>query len=86
MGPHFNPLCTVAFLLEDVTDRYMQRFEPRAAALAEAEIMYAHLERIESNFASLEPLLPAVSVTPLRNERVESGATRSRRERPASQP
>ena len=29
----FNPLRTFGFLLKDVSDRYMQRFEERAGAL-----------------------------------------------------
>jgi len=174
----FNPLRTFGFLLKDVSDRYMQRFEQRAVALgltlplcrvlvgltnhdgisqaqlaeltdidtktlarildrmesngwlerrvdptdgrapwlyprakskplvndiwylaeltrreafagipsAQADIMVAMLERVESNFASLEPLLPSASGAPHRNERVKSGAARSCRERTASQP
>jgi MarR family transcriptional regulator, transcriptional regulator for hemolysin len=174
----FNPLRTFGFLLKDVSDRYMQRFEERAGALgltllqcrvlvdlvnhegisqsqlaeltdidpmtlvrildrmesdgwlerrndstdsrtpclylrakskplvndiwyladltrreafagipsAQADIVIAMLEQVESNFASLEPLRPAAPVAPLLSERVKSGATRSRRERTALQP
>jgi MarR family transcriptional regulator, transcriptional regulator for hemolysin len=174
----FNPLRTFGFLLKDVGDLYMQRFEQRAAALGltlplckvliglanhegisqtqlakltdidtmtlvrildrmesdgwlerrndptdrrapciyprakskalvddiwyladltrreafagipstQADLVIALLDKVGSNFASLEPLRPAAPVAPLHNEGVNLGATRSRRKRTASQP
>ena len=52
----------------------------------QADIVIAMLEQVESTFASLEPLRPAAPAAPLHNERVKSGAARSRRERTVSQP
>jgi len=77
-----KPLVDDIWYLADLTRREAFAGIPSA----QAEIVIAMLEQVESNFASLEPLRPAAPVAPLHNERVKSGATRSRRERTASQP
>jgi DNA-binding MarR family transcriptional regulator len=41
---------------------------------AQADIVIAMLEQVESNFASLEPLRPAATVAPLHNGRAHSDA------------
>ena len=50
-----------------------------------ADLMIELLEKIQSNFASLEPLQPAPAEAALQGGRAGTGA-RSRRERTASQP
>jgi MarR family transcriptional regulator, transcriptional regulator for hemolysin len=51
-----------------------------------ADLMIELLERIQSNFVSLEPTQPVPSVASLDKGRVSTGAARSRHERTASQP
>jgi MarR family transcriptional regulator for hemolysin len=53
---------------------------------AQADLVIALLDKVGSNFASLEPLRPAAPVAPLHNERVKSSAARSRRDRTILQP
>ena len=77
-----KPLVKDIWYLADLTRREAFAGIPSA----QADIVIAMLEQVESNFASLEPLRPAAPVAPLHNERVKSGAKRSRRERTALQP
>jgi MarR family transcriptional regulator for hemolysin len=77
-----KPLVNDIWYLADLTRREAFAGIPSA----QADILIAMLEQVGSNFASLEPLRPAAPVAPLHNERVKSGATRSRRERTALQP
>jgi MarR family transcriptional regulator for hemolysin len=51
-----------------------------------ADLMIELLEKIQSNFASLEPLQPKPAVPSVHSGRVNTSAVRSRRERTASQP
>ena len=51
-----------------------------------ADLMIELLEKVRSNFASLEPLQPVHPVAPLRSEPVNAGAVESRRGRSTSQP
>jgi DNA-binding MarR family transcriptional regulator len=51
-----------------------------------ADLMIELLEKIQSNFASLEPLKPVPADLPAHSGRVTTGTARSRRERTASQP
>jgi MarR family transcriptional regulator for hemolysin len=51
-----------------------------------ADLMIELLERIQSNFLSLEPLQPAPAVAALRSGRTGTGGARSRREQTASRP
>jgi MarR family transcriptional regulator for hemolysin len=44
----------------------------------QADLVIALLDKVGSNFASLEPLRPAAPVAPLHNERVMSSAARDR--------
>jgi MarR family transcriptional regulator, transcriptional regulator for hemolysin len=53
---------------------------------AQADLVIALLDKVASNFASLEPLRPAAPVALLHNERVKSSAARSRRDRTILQP
>jgi hypothetical protein len=51
-----------------------------------ADLMIGFLEKIQSNFASLEPLQPASPVAPLRSAPVATGAVEVRRGRTTPQP
>jgi hypothetical protein len=51
-----------------------------------ADLMIELLEKVRSNFASLEPLQPIPAVPALQSGRAGTGAARSRRERTALQP
>jgi MarR family transcriptional regulator for hemolysin len=51
-----------------------------------ADLMIELLEKVQSNFASLEPLQPKAAVPSVHSGRVNAGAVRNRRERTASQP
>jgi MarR family transcriptional regulator, transcriptional regulator for hemolysin len=51
-----------------------------------ADLMIELLEKVQSNFASLEPLQPMPAAAALQSGRASTGAARSRRERTASQP
>jgi MarR family transcriptional regulator for hemolysin len=51
-----------------------------------ADLMIELLEKVRSNFASLEPLQPAPAVATLQSGRAGTGAVRSRRERTVVQP
>ena len=51
-----------------------------------ADLMIELLEKIQSNFASLEPLQPMPAAAALQSGRASTGAARSRRERTALQP
>ena len=50
-----------------------------------ADLMFELLEKIQNNFASLEPIQPVSAVKSLHSGRVNTGAVRSRRERTTSQ-
>jgi MarR family transcriptional regulator, transcriptional regulator for hemolysin len=77
-----KPLVNDIWYLADLTRREAFAGIPSA----QADMMIAMLEQVESSLASLEPLRPAAQVAPLHNERAKSGATRRRRERTTSQP
>ena len=49
-----------------------------------ADLMIELLEKIQSNFASLEPLQPMPAVAALQSGRASTGGARSRREQTAS--
>ena len=51
-----------------------------------ADLMIELLEKIQSNFASLEPLKPMPADASAHSGRATTGTARSRRERTASQP
>src|SRR5882724_5043521 len=51
-----------------------------------ADLMIELLEKIQSNFVSLEPLQPAPAVAALQSGRASTGGGRSRREQTASRP
>ena len=51
-----------------------------------ADLMIELLEKIQSNFLSLEPLQPAPGVAALQSGRASTGGGRSRREQTASRP
>src|SRR5260370_41725210 len=51
-----------------------------------ADLMIELLEKIRSNFASLEPIQPMPAVAALQSGRASTGAARSRRERTPLQP
>ena len=51
-----------------------------------ADLMIELLEKIQSNFLSLEPLQPAPAVAALQSGRASTGGARSRREQTASRP
>jgi DNA-binding MarR family transcriptional regulator len=72
-----KPLVDDIWHLADLTRREAFAGIPRK----DADLMIELLGRIQSNFASLEPLQPAPAVSS-----VNTGAVRSRRERTGSQP
>jgi hypothetical protein len=51
-----------------------------------ADLMIELLEKIQSNFVSLEPLQPAPVVAAHQSARTSTGGARSRREQTASRP
>jgi MarR family transcriptional regulator for hemolysin len=77
-----RPLVDDIWHLADLTRREALAGIPKK----HADLMFELLEKIQSNFASLEPLQPAPAVPSVHSGRVSTGAVRSRRERTASQP
>jgi MarR family transcriptional regulator for hemolysin len=77
-----KPLVDDIWHLADLTRREAFAGIPRK----HADLLIELLEKIQSNFASLEPLQPVPAVPSVRSGRVSTGAVRSRRERTASQP
>jgi MarR family transcriptional regulator for hemolysin len=77
-----KPLVDEVWHLVDLTRREAFAGIPRK----HAELMIELLEKVRSNFASLEPLQPLPAVPSVHSRRVNTGAVRSRRERAASQP
>jgi MarR family transcriptional regulator for hemolysin len=76
-----KPLVDDIWHLVDLTRREAFAGIPRK----HADLLIELLERIQSNFASLEPLQPMPAVAALQGGRASTGAARSRRERTASQ-
>jgi MarR family transcriptional regulator for hemolysin len=77
-----KPLVDEIWHLVDLTRREAFAGIPRK----HADLMVELLEKIQSNFAALEPLQPMLPVAPLRSEPVNAGAVESRRGRSTSQP
>jgi DNA-binding MarR family transcriptional regulator len=77
-----KPLVDDIWHLVDLTRREAFAGIPRK----HADLMVELLEKIQSNFAVLEPLQPVPPVAPLRSEPVNAGAVESRRGRSTSQP
>jgi MarR family transcriptional regulator for hemolysin len=77
-----RPLVDDIWHLADLTRREALAGIPKQ----HADLMFELLEKIQSNFASLEPLQPTPGVPSAHSGRVNAGAVRSRRERTASQP
>lgn len=67
--------------LSDLTRREAFAGIPRT----QADLVIALLEKVGSNFASLEPLQPRTPAASLHDERDNAGVSRTRRERTASQ-
>jgi MarR family transcriptional regulator for hemolysin len=76
-----KPLVDEIWHLVDLTRREAFAGVPRK----HADLMIELLEKVRSNFASLEPLQPMPAVPSARSGRVNTGAVRNRRERAASQ-
>ena len=76
-----KPLVDEIWHLVDLTRREAFLGIPRK----HADLMFELLEKIQSNFASLEPP-PMPAVASLRSGRANTGTARSRRERTALQP
>jgi DNA-binding MarR family transcriptional regulator len=77
-----KPLMDDIWHLADLTRREAFSGIPRK----HADLLIELLEKVHSNFASLEPIQPGSAVESLRSERVNTRAVRNRRERTASQP
>jgi MarR family transcriptional regulator for hemolysin len=77
-----KPLMDDIWHLSDLTRQEALAGIPRK----HADLMIELLEKVHSNFASLEPIQPASAVESLRSRRVNTRAVRNRRERTASQP
>jgi MarR family transcriptional regulator, transcriptional regulator for hemolysin len=77
-----KPLVDDIWHLVDLTRREAFAGVPRK----HADLMFELLEKIQSNFASLEPLQPVPAVPSAHSGRVNTGGLRSRRDRTASQP
>jgi len=82
LKPKGRPLLDDIWQLVDLTRQEAFAGIPRK----HADLMIELLEKIQSNFASLEPLQPKPAVPALQSGRAGTGAARSRRERTASQP
>jgi MarR family transcriptional regulator for hemolysin len=82
LKPKGRPLLDDIWHLVDLTRREAFVGIPRK----HADLMIELLEKIQSNFASLEPLQPVPAVAALQSGRASTGAARSRRERTALQP
>jgi MarR family transcriptional regulator, transcriptional regulator for hemolysin len=82
LNPKGRPLVDDIWHLVDLTRREAFAGIPRK----HADFMIELLERIRSNFASLEPIQPVPAVAALQSGRASTGAARSRREQTASQP
>src|ERR1700730_2527767 len=76
-----KPLVDEIWHLVDLTRREAFAGIPRK----HADLMIELLEKVQSNFVSLEPLQPTAAVAALQNGRASTGAARSRRERTALQ-
>jgi MarR family transcriptional regulator for hemolysin len=81
LKPKGRPLVDDIWHLVDLTRREAFAGIPRK----HADLMIELLEKIQSNFASLEPLQPAPSAAPLRSAPVDAGAVEARRGRITSQ-
>jgi MarR family transcriptional regulator for hemolysin len=77
-----KPLMDDMWRLADLTRREAFAGIPRKRA----DLVIELLEKIQSNFASLEPLQPMPAVPSVHSGRINTGAVRHRRERTASQP
>jgi MarR family transcriptional regulator, transcriptional regulator for hemolysin len=77
-----RPLVDEIWRLVDLTRQEAFAGIPRK----HADLMIELLEKIQSNFASLEPLKPMPADASAHSGRVTTGTARSRRERTASQP
>ena len=77
-----KPLVDDIWHLVDLTRREAFAGIPRK----HADLMIELLEKIQSNFVSLEPLQPMSAVAALQGGRAGTGAARNRRERTALQP
>jgi DNA-binding MarR family transcriptional regulator len=77
-----RPLVDEIWHMVDLTRREAFAGIPRK----HADLMIGFLEKIQSNFASLEPLQPASPVAPLRSAPVAAGAVEVRRGRTTPQP
>jgi DNA-binding MarR family transcriptional regulator len=82
LKPKGRPFVDDIWHLVDLTYREAFAGIPRK----HADLMIELLEKIHSNFTSLEPLQPVAAVAALQSGRAGTGAARSRRERTASQP
>jgi MarR family transcriptional regulator for hemolysin len=77
-----KPLVDKIWRLVDLTRREALAGIPRK----HADLMIELLEKVQSNFASLEPMQPMSAVATLQSGRARTGAARSRRERTVLQP
>jgi DNA-binding MarR family transcriptional regulator len=77
-----KPLVNDIWHLVDLTRREAFAGIPKK----HADLMIELLEKIQSNFASLEPLQPMPAVAALQSGRASTSGARSRREQTASQP
>ena len=82
LKPKGEPLMDAIWHLVALTRREAFAGIPRK----HADLMIELLEKIQSNFASLEPLQPVPAVAALQSGRAGTGGARSRRERTALQP
>ena len=82
LKPKGRPLVDDIWHLVDLTRREAFAGIPKK----HADLMIELLEKIQSNFASLEPLQPMPAVPSVHSGRASTGAARSRREQTASQP
>jgi MarR family transcriptional regulator, transcriptional regulator for hemolysin len=82
LKPKGRPVVDDIWHLVDLTRREAFAGIPRK----HADLMIELLEKIQSNFVSLEPLQPMPAAAALQSGRASTGAARSRRERTALQP
>ena len=82
LKPKGKPLVDDIWHLVDLTRR--EAFE--GVSRKHADLMIELLEKIQSNFVSLQPLQPMPAVAGLQSGRASSGSARSRRERTALEP
>jgi DNA-binding MarR family transcriptional regulator len=82
LRPKGRPLVDDIWHLVDLTRREAFAGIPRK----HADLMFELLEKIQSNFASLEPLQPMTAAPALHSAPVDAGAVEPRRGRTTSQP